>query len=522
MVRSHRRTTAARAAFTLPAAALLLFVSTQRAYAQPAASAQNGDRILTAAELRGKHILLVTGEVEKGKRDDDPLVAQHLTKQGYVVTTAKDDAPAITSGADLILLSSTADPRELRDRYASSPIPVFTWNTVDYPDMHMTGPERHVDFETLDPVQDYARAFSILYGYYTNVATPIVRELGIPRSEMFGTLYLEPEPFGWGKPAASANIVVSTEGDLTHAGVFTYERASTMYNGFVAPARRVGFYLQDGTFHHLTDVAGPAEKDPNLREWWTGLKLFDATLRWALSPPAVAPAYDPAALKAQLAAAIKGKKILFVRRLNTPEGEESDDHIAAHLKELGADLKQVDQSEPDTAAAGEDAIILSATNSKYKMANKYRDAPIPILCLEGLMADTLKMANRRRYVDYGEHGEPKESEDPPEAYLEIVNSSSPMAAGLKPGYVKYIKEADVLKWAMPTPAAIVVATLPNSFRERAIFGYEKGSTMADEYIAPARRSLLPVDNPAFDDLTEQGHALFDAILLWTISPPSQP
>ncbi len=136
------------------------------------------------------------------------------------------------------------------------------------------------------------------------------------------------------------------------------------------------------------------------------------------------------------------------------------------------------------------------------------------------MADTLKMANRRRYIDYGEHGEAKESEDPPESYLEIVNSSHMMAAGLKPGYVKYIKEPDVLKWATPMPSAIMIAMLPNSFHERAIFGYEKGSTMADEFIAPARRTLLPVDNPAFDDLTEQGHALFDATLLWTISPPA--
>ena len=168
-----------------------------------------------------------------------------------------------------------------------------------------------------------------------------------------------------------------------------------------------------------------------------------------------------------------------------------------------------------------DLIIISATNSKYKTTNKYRDAKIPLICLEGLMADTLKMAGRRRYLDYGEHGEPKESEDPPEAYLEIVNSSHPMAAGLKNGYVKFIKEADVLKWATPAPSATIIATLPNSFHERAIFGYEKGAAMADEFVAPARRTMFPIDNPAFDDLTEAGHVLFDAAILWTITPPQQ-
>lgn len=483
------------------------------------ASGQDGTHIVSVAQLQGKHVAIVGEEAEKDHPNDDLLVKKHLEDMGLIVTLVKEEDPPVT-GQDLIILSSTADPRELRSKYADVSTPVFTWNTVDYPAMHMSGPERHVDFETLDPVQDFMRSFSTLYGYYTNVTTPIVKDMGIPRSQMFGTLYLEPEPFGWAKPAPSADIIVAVEGDQTHAGVFTYEKGDVMYDQFVAPARRVGFYLQNNTFHHLTAVHGPAEKDPNLAAWWTGLKLFDASLRWSLSEPAVSPPYDPAALKRRLAAVVKGKKILFVRRLNTPEGEESDDHIVEHLKELGANVKEVDQTEPDTVAEGQDAIVISATNSKYKTSNKYRDARIPLLCLEGLMADTLKMANRRRYIDYGEHGEPKESEDPPEAYLEIVNSTNVMAAGLKPGYVKYIKEADVLKWAMPMPSAITIATLPNSFHERAIFGYEKGSTMADEFVAPARRTLLPVDNPAFDDLTEQGHALFDGVLLWTLSPPS--
>lgn len=476
-------------------------------------------QILSAAQVKGKKILFVVGEPEKGEKNDDLLVKKHLEEEGYVVTLAKEDDPAsAANGQDLVMLSSTADPREIADKYAQTVVPVFTWNTVDYPDMKMTGPERHVDFETIDPVQDYARSFSMLYGYFPSATNAIVKEIG-GKVQEFGTSYLLPQNFGWGKPAAGAEIVSNSEGDPTHAGVFTYEKGATMYNGFVAPARRVGFYIQDSTFHYLTAVHGPAEKDPDLAAWWVGLQLFDTSVRWALTPPKAPNAYDPAATKAALAAAAKGKKVLFVRRLDTPEGEESDDHIVEHLKELGFIVKEVDQTQPQTEADGEDLIVISATNSKYKTTNKYRDAKIPILCLEGLMADTLKMAGRRRYLDYGEHGEVKESEDPPESYLEIVNSTNPMAAGLKNGYVKFIKEPDVLKWAMPAPSAIIIATLPNSFHERAIFGFEKGAAMADEFIAPARRTMFPVDNPAFDDLTEQGHALFDAAVLWTISPP---
>ena len=482
------------------------------------ASAQ---QILTLAQAKGKKILLVIGEPEKGETNDDGLVKKYLESQGYVVTLAKEDDPATkATGQDLVVLSSTADPREIGDKYADVSVPVFTWNAVDYPDMKMTGPERHVDFETIDPVQDFARSFSMLYGYFPNATDPIVKEFG-GKTQMFGTGYLLPQHFGWGKPTAGADIIVNTEGDPTHAGVFTYEKGVTMYGGFVAPARRVGFYIQDSTFHYLTEVHGLAEKDPDLADWWVGMKLFDASIRWALSQPVAPGPYDPAATKAALAKAAKGKKVLFVRRLDTPEGEESDDHIAEHLKEVGFIVKEVDQTQPQTEADGQDFIVISATNSKYKTTNKYRDTKIPLMCLEGLMADTLKMAGRRRYIDYGEHGEAKESEDPPEAYLEIVNSNHPMAAGLKNGYVKFIKEADVLKWATPPPSATIIATLPNSTHERAIFGFEKGAAMADEFVAPARRSMFPVDNPAFDDLTEAGHALFDAAVLWTISPPAK-
>jgi hypothetical protein len=477
--------------------------------------------LLTPSQARGKKILFVVGEPEKGETNDDQLVKKHFEDLGYVVTMASEDDPeSKVTGQDLVVLSSTADPREIADKYASVSVPIFTWNTVDYPDMKMTGPERHVDFETVDAAQDFARSFSMLYGYFPNATNPIVKDFG-GKVQLFGTGYLLPQNFGWGKPAAAASIVVNTEGDPTHGGVFTYEKGATMYGGFVAPARRVGFYIQDSTFHYLTAVDGPAAKDPDLADWWVGLKLFDASVRWALSTPPSPAAYDAAATKAALAKAAAGKKALFVRRLNTPEGEESDDHIVQHLKEVGFTVREADQTEPQTVADGMDLIIISATNSKYKTTNKYRDAKIPLICLEGLMADTLKMAGRRRYLDYGEHGEAKESEDPPEAYLEIVNSAHPMAAGLKNGYVKFIKEADVLKWATPAPSATIIATLPNSSHERAIFGYEKGAAMADEFIAPARRTMFPIDNPAFDDLTEAGHTLFDAALLWTISPPQQ-
>src|SRR5580704_7676807 len=95
----------------------------------------NAQHILTPTQARGKKILLVAGEPEKGETNDDGLVKKHFEDLGYVVSMASEDDPASKAdGQDLVVLSSTADPREIADKYASVAVPVFTWNTVDYPD----------------------------------------------------------------------------------------------------------------------------------------------------------------------------------------------------------------------------------------------------------------------------------------------------------------------------------------------------------------------------------------------------
>jgi hypothetical protein len=474
-------------------------------------------QMLPASALQGKRALLVTSAPDPDHHSDDLLVKKHLESLGFTVTVAKEtDPPSKAQGEDLVVLSSTADPHILQSAYKDSPVPIFTWNAADYPNLAMTGPHLHTDFDVVEPVQAFARSYSVLYGYGASATSPIAREVGLA-NQLFGTFYLMPATAGWGRPAPAATVVTTFEGDPGKAGLFTYEKGASMVGDYVAPARRVGFFLADDNFHLLTAAYGPAENDPELKAWYVGLKLFDAAIRWAVSPAPVSAPYDPAALAAKLAQAAKGKKLLFVERKNTPEGAEADAHMVERLRAAGFEVTVADQMDPQSRVPGYDIIVLSATCSKYKLANKYRDLPIPVLCLEGLFADTLRMAGRDRYVDYGEHGEEKESDDPPENYIDIVGAYHPMAAGLPPGLVQILKERDVIKWATASPGAIIIATLPNEQEEQAIFGYPKGATMAYGYLAPARRALFPLDNPAFDDLTPQGLALFDAVVLWTLN-----
>jgi hypothetical protein len=478
--------------------------------------------MLSPAALRGKKVLFIAGARDEEHPSDDALVVKHLELLGLAVTTVKDtDAAPASNTADLIVISSTANAHVLERTYADSPVPILTWNTYLYPEMYMTGPHLHTDYEVVDPAHYYGRSFSELYAFGAGNTSEIGQAVGL-KPQLFGTLYLEPGTVGWGRPGPGATIVANFEGDPGRAGVFAYEKGATMYNGFVAPARRVAFFISDANFHLLTAVYGPPAQDPDLRDWYLGLRLFDASVRWTLSPPARPAPYDPRRLASAVSQAAEGKKLLFVVRKDAFEGKEADEHIADHLRSLGFELKVADQMDPQLVAEGEDAVIISATCSKYKLSNKYRDVTIPVMVLEGLFADTMRMSGRNRYADYGEHGEAKESDDPAENYLDIVGSWHPMAAGLKPGLVQFIKVPDVLKWAVPEPSAISIAALPGESEQKAIFGYEKGAAMYGGYSAPARRIVFPLDNDAFDDLTPEGQALFDAAIQWLIGSPATP
>ncbi|HEV2325407.1 MAG TPA: hypothetical protein VGS10_15750 [Terracidiphilus sp.] len=470
-------------------------------------------QMLPAAALKGKHLLFIIGEPENGQPSDDALAGRHFEQMGFVVSTVADrDARTPPAGTDLIVISSTADARLLQGKYAASSVPVFTWNTYLYPEMKMTGPHLHTDYEVVDPQHFFARSYSELYGYGAGNTSEIAEAADL-KPKLFGTLYLEPQTAGWGRPAEGATTVVTLEGDPGKAGVFAYERGSMMYDNFAAPARRVGFYLSNANFHLLTAVYGPAARDPQLYDWYAGLRLFDAAIRWAASPPPAMPQpRQPGSFNAH------GKKLLYVERKFAFEGEETDEHIVEHLRQMGFEVTIVDQMDPEMRAEGEDAIVISATCSKYKLSNKYVETRLPVLLLEGLYSDTMHLTGRDRYVDYGEHGEPNESDDPPEAYLKIVGAWHPMAAGLPPGLVKVLNEPGMMKWAVPAPSAIAIASLPGEAEQKAIFDYERGSAMYGGFIAPDRRELFPLDNDAFDDLTPQGVALFDAAVEWLVTP----
>ena len=178
--------------------------------------------LLPWSKLAGARVLFVTGADGADTPNDDALVQRHLEALGLRVERTGDAAPvANLAGVALVVISSTADPERLENAYARAPVPVFTWNTFDYPHLGLTGPRLHADYDVVDPVQHFAASFSVLYGYGANSTSSLSRAAGL-KPQLFGTLYLEPATVGWGRPGPGGRVIVDFNGSRGQAGLFTY------------------------------------------------------------------------------------------------------------------------------------------------------------------------------------------------------------------------------------------------------------------------------------------------------------
>ena len=473
--------------------------------------------------LQGKKILFVIGEPVKGVPNDDLLIKEYLESRGASITLAGVADPATAAqGKDLVMISSTTKARELGDRYRNVAQPVVTWNAYSFADMDMTGKELHRDFSVVREKAFHNANHAAYYAYAISGSKPILQAAGMPHGIFAPFTFSagETDP-SWGKPTVGADISVVFEGTPDKAAVFSYEKGSVMAHDFAAPARRVGLFLGDNSFSVLTDATGPAAQDPKSREWFAGRRLFDAALRWAVSPPDDAPKrIDLSQAQTELSKSLRGKKVLYVRRFDMPwpDNEASDQAHLAWLRSLGAEVTAVDQMEPDTHAKGKDLILISASINKYKLGNKYSDALAPVVMMEAKAVDQMHMVGRHRNTDYGTNDH-KASLYPPENYVQIVRPSHPLAAGFPAGNLKIFKTPGVLAWSIVPPGAEVIAGIPNQPQHGTMFAYEKGAVMANDHIAPARRILFPMDATRFPDLTDEGRWLYGNALVWAMGRP---
>lgn len=184
----------------------------------------------------------------------DEKVRDHLAERGYAVTMEDQGAsPAVASGADLVVMSSTVAAKDVDRGWRQAAVPLLTWENDFLDDLAMTG-KRH---ET-----DFGEAEKERHLWIVNAPHPAAG--GVPAG--VANVYAKQAGMSWGKPGLGAITIATVYGQPEKAAIFAYEKGATMDYESLAPARRVMFFLGNETFTNLSPV---------------GRQLFDAAVDWA-------------------------------------------------------------------------------------------------------------------------------------------------------------------------------------------------------------------------------------------------
>ncbi len=184
----------------------------------------------------------------------DAAVRNRLEGFGYtvIVVLDSDSSAADATGRDLVIISSTSDSEEVNSKFRDVAVPVIVNEPWIFDDMGMTGPTEWVDYswvddqtqiDIIDPGHPLAAGLS---GTVTVSSVADIVTLGVPNT--------------------NAARVATQAGETDWFTIFAYESGASMVD-ITAPARRVGYFLNDAMSDTLTE---------------DGRALFDAAVNWVL------------------------------------------------------------------------------------------------------------------------------------------------------------------------------------------------------------------------------------------------
>jgi len=210
-----------------------------------------------------------------------------------------------------------------------------------------------------------------------------------------------------------------------------------------------------------------------------------------------------------LAAKAPSATVSLVLRKSAPTDVAANDAaVVRRLETLGYRVRVVDEGEPASATEGSGAILISASVSGYNLASKYRDTAIPVITWEPAILPYMAMTGRRAGADYGEaEGERR---------LWLVNAPHRLGGGVPAGHQLAYAKGEEMGWGKPGLGATVIATIPGEPEKATEFSYERGATMDDDSLAPARRLFMFISSGSFIALTPTGLQLFDAAVRWSV------
>lgn len=220
----------------------------------PAASRARPGDTSNAGDAPAARRALLLGQTGGPHAAVDEAIRQHLTRRGWAVTLAgQDAAPQAAQGMALVIISSTVAAKNVHPGWRQLAVPLLTWENDLLDDLAMTGKRSGAD---------YGEAEKERYLWLVNAPHPL--SAGLPAGA--ANVYVKQAPMSWGKPGLGAATIATLYGQPEKAAIFGYEKGATMDYETLAPARRVMFFLDNASFTNLSEA---------------GLRLFDAAVDWA-------------------------------------------------------------------------------------------------------------------------------------------------------------------------------------------------------------------------------------------------
>jgi hypothetical protein len=213
--------------------------------------------------------------------------------------------------------------------------------------------------------------------------------------------------------------------------------------------------------------------------------------------------------------AVRPTEIMVLLVLLNPAAlNASDSGIKARLESLGYTVTTVADAASQTAhAVNKDMVIVSSTVGSGAVNVKFRDVPIPVINWEQALQDDFMMT-----IDSGDFRGTLGNQ----TSLNIVLPDHPLAAGLQAGTHVILTTPQTYSWGVPDENAAVIATLADNPARALIYAYEPGSSMIGNFVAPARRIHLFLEDNTFAALNEAGLRLFDAAVAYALQQDEDP
>ncbi|MCA9969521.1 MAG: InlB B-repeat-containing protein, partial [Anaerolineales bacterium] len=216
--------------------------------ANPVTITMDNNKSVTANFTGGTDVLFVVGSTNLSTADT--AVRNRLQTLGYVVTVVDDGASQTSdaTGKVLIVISSSVNSGSVNTKFRDVSVPVLVWENALYDDMRMTGTSGGSDYGT----ESNEKRIDIV-----NASHPLAG--GLPSGT--NQVTSNNRTYTWGVPQGSYIGIAFINGSSTRYAIFGFDAGATMASGFTAPAKRVGFFLENDTINSINS---------------NGVTLFDA------------------------------------------------------------------------------------------------------------------------------------------------------------------------------------------------------------------------------------------------------